>query len=383
MQKRGQKDLFRGRTRRTAFTLVELLVVIAIIGILIALLLPAIQSAREAGRRAQCSSQMHQVAIALLNYEQTSKIFPPGSMFDKGEWRQCTLKYRPNWIILILPQMDQRAVFDSFAFNSPDPTIRANCQAGVVESGYYVSDRQNAAARAMEVPSLLCASDGKNNQVHFKGVVNGEENQVGDWARGNVACNAGQFYYSDGVQGNGGTSTSIEDNYWTDPLWRGVMGSNSREISLAGITDGTTQTILIGEIRSGIAASDRRGSWAMGGANGSMMACYGGVGDDNGPNFCDLDGDNVWGGAAFQLNTSGNESEFASCMSTCQQCYNLQCTARSYHPGGVNLAMADASVHFVHDTIETTGQNGGIGAVWDWLITSADGKRIDARKTGF
>ena len=58
-------------------------------------------------------------------------------------------------------------------------------------------------------------------------------------------------------------------------------------------------------------------------------------------------------------------------------------TLRSLHPDGVNAAMADASVHFIHDNIETTGNYGGIGATWDWLISSADGKRIDAKKTGF
>src|SRR4051812_37018702 len=64
------------------FTLVELLVVIAIIGILVALLLPAIQAAREAARRAQCQSQMHNVALAVLNYESSKKILPPGMTFD-------------------------------------------------------------------------------------------------------------------------------------------------------------------------------------------------------------------------------------------------------------------------------------------------------------
>ncbi len=68
--------------RRRAFTLVELLVVIAIIGILVALLLPAIQAAREAARRAQCQSNMHNAALAVLNYESARKILPKGMTFD-------------------------------------------------------------------------------------------------------------------------------------------------------------------------------------------------------------------------------------------------------------------------------------------------------------
>jgi prepilin-type N-terminal cleavage/methylation domain-containing protein len=373
MQKRGQKDLFRGRARRAAFTLVELLVVIAIIGILIALLLPAIQNAREAGRRAQCSSTMHQVAIALLNYEQTNRSFPPGALADPGENPASTLKYRANWIILILPQMDQRAIYENFAFNSPNPNVKALCVQGQVESGYYVSDALNAAARASEIPALLCASDYRNNQVHFTGVIT---NEAADWARGNVACNNGQYYY--GVHGD-----PDEGSKWTNPMYRGVMGVNNHELTLGGITDGTTQTILIGEIRAGVAATDRRGTWAMGGANSSMMCCHGGIGDDNGPNACYPAGDDVWGAAASFQTGAATGAQFSECMSTCQTCSNWQATGRSLHPEGVNFAMADASVHFIHDTIETTGLNGGIGSAWDWLVTSSDGQRIDARKTGF
>src|SRR6478736_6293628 len=74
----------RSGSRRTGFTLVELLVVIAIIGILVALLLPAIQAAREAARRAQCQSNIHNIALAVLNYESTNKIMPNGMSFDTG-----------------------------------------------------------------------------------------------------------------------------------------------------------------------------------------------------------------------------------------------------------------------------------------------------------
>src|SRR5438876_1107357 len=96
------------RRARSAFTLVELLVVIAIIGILVALLLPAIQAAREAARRAQCQANMHNVAIACLNYESTNKKFPNAMNFDKvqsGQINTTTNGLGPNWIIEILPFM--------------------------------------------------------------------------------------------------------------------------------------------------------------------------------------------------------------------------------------------------------------------------------------
>ncbi len=203
---------------------------------------------------------------------------------------------------MVLPQLDHQAIYRSFAFNSPDPVVSHACAAGVAGSGYYVSDPDdpsrgiyNASARAAEIPSLLCASDGKNNAMHFEGALAGE---AGGWARGNVACNNGQYYYGNGNLGYGTTAHSegaAPVNGWTDPAFRGVMGVNDHEIGLAGITDGTSATILLGKVRAGVTVSDRRGVWAMGGAGASMMVCYGGVGDDNGPNACNPMKDNVSG----------------------------------------------------------------------------------------
>src|SRR5436190_18265381 len=91
------------RRKRFAFTLVELLVVIAIIGILVALLLPEIQAAREAARRSQCQSNMHNAALAVLNYESTRKILPAGMTFPTAKAGSVNTldSYGPNWIISI------------------------------------------------------------------------------------------------------------------------------------------------------------------------------------------------------------------------------------------------------------------------------------------
>src|SRR5262245_56351867 len=100
------------------FTLVELLVVIAIIGILVALLLPAIQAAREAARRAQCSSNIHNAALAVLNYEAAKKSLPMGMTFDPSFAGSVeTLShYGPNWVILTLPYMEGQDLYDAFDF---------------------------------------------------------------------------------------------------------------------------------------------------------------------------------------------------------------------------------------------------------------------------
>jgi prepilin-type processing-associated H-X9-DG protein len=112
----------------------------------------------------------------------------------------------------------------------------------------------------------------------------------------------------------------------------------------------------------------------------------GGLGDDNGPNCCDPYADNIWGLSAIQ-NAGNVDAVTAECMAGpaggSLDRTSDEATQRSLHPRGVNVVMADGSVHFISDFIETTGAWGGIGAVWDWLITSADGRVVDGKKVGF
>jgi prepilin-type N-terminal cleavage/methylation domain-containing protein len=163
--------------RKCAFTLVELLVVITIIGILIALLLPAVQAAREAARRMQCQNNMKQVGLAVLNYESQYKTFPPSSCWqsgvspnDSGQFNN----YRANWVIFILPFMDQQSLHDKFDLNAP---ISGNSSAA------------NMAARAVQIPSMLCPTD-PYNRIAFKGSGYATAALGDNWARGNYAANA-------------------------------------------------------------------------------------------------------------------------------------------------------------------------------------------------
>ncbi|QDU31810.1 Type II secretion system protein G precursor [Anatilimnocola aggregata] len=121
-----------------AFTLVELLVVIAIIGVLIALLLPAVQAAREAARRTQCSNNLKQIALGLINYESTNRTFPWGNSYLPS----TAVAAPHSWSTCILPQIEQQAHFDKFDFKLP------------------MDDAANKIAVTRTVPTYRCPSDG-------------------------------------------------------------------------------------------------------------------------------------------------------------------------------------------------------------------------------
>src|SRR5213080_4240479 len=116
--------------RRTGFTLIELLVVIAIIAVLIALLLPAVQQAREAARRSQCKNNLKQLGIALHNYHDTHRTFPPEKVMQQltNSLLECEAptnswdRVPGNWEILLLPYLDQGPAYNQINFNVPYTT---------------------------------------------------------------------------------------------------------------------------------------------------------------------------------------------------------------------------------------------------------------------
>ena len=126
---------------RPGFTLIELLVVIAIIAILIALLLPAVQQAREAARRTQCKKNLFQIGLALQNYHQAHESLPPGSLNESGPIRHEPKGYHHNWIVCLLPHLDERPIYSRI-----DPNV-----------GIY--DAANATARQAPIALLYCPSD--------------------------------------------------------------------------------------------------------------------------------------------------------------------------------------------------------------------------------
>ena len=196
--------------RQGAFTLIELLVVIAIIAVLIALLLPAVQAAREAARRSQCVGNLKQIGLALHNYHSVQNVFPPGRINTYVAGRgNCWGTYSQ-----LLPELEQQAVFNAmnFAIN-PDPDYTTTIAAA------------NRTAAVTVLNALICPSDPGPTLVPVGG---------GPYAVHNYPVNVG----------SGFSVVQAPPAPMTTP--NGVFFENSA-VGLAAITDGSSQTVAIGE----------------------------------------------------------------------------------------------------------------------------------------
>ena len=337
------------------FTLVELLVVIFIIAILIALLMPAVQSTREAARRIQCANKLKQVGLALLHYHGSYRIFPPGMQYAAGEPVRSSPNFGPNWVIMVLPFLDQQNLYDQFDLNQ------------------VISHQRNRAARGVPLSVMLCPSD--NGSRHK---FDGKFNVEGDnWARGNYAASAGSGYL---LEGNRWDATWGPDSPgWNDDRLRGIMGPNA-SLSIKDIRDGTSHTILAGEVRVGVTTRDRRGIWAMGTAGSSCLFAYGFHSDANCPNACNDNSDDILGCCYLQQTNPGVDVLRAECMTCHCGSLNAQATIRSLHLYGAFVVFADGSVHYISDFIDCRG---GSEAVWSRLIAAADGLPVDSSHLGY
>ncbi len=150
-------------SRPRGFTLVELLVVITIIGILIALLLPAVQAAREAARRSQCANNLKQIGLALHNYATAQSAFPPGAITQwnlAGAWdilnESTTGQHGTSWMLQILPFVEQGPLFDRWDFSKNVADNEAVARTDI--AAYYCPSRRNT-VRSIDIPIMFMGWD--------------------------------------------------------------------------------------------------------------------------------------------------------------------------------------------------------------------------------
>ena len=281
-----------------AFTLVELLVVIAIIGVLVALLLPAVQAAREAARRTQCKNNLKQIALAIHNYHDAMKWFPPGYVSSNPgipgstSWCRSGGVQKAPWTVLILPFTEQTALHSQFNFNVAFQST---------------SNQMNSPNDAVVVPMKMyhCPSDARLAMP-----------------AGDVATTPQKVWNNYfGVQGGGSqpdcgnTSCSAANEramYVTGMLFAGS------KLGFQNVTDGSANVFLLGETR--------------------------------------------YGGAAWAASAKQDSCAYARNVAGAQDAINLFKTKgvhdtrgfSSHHPGGCHFAMVDGSIQFVNQNINLT-----------------------------
>jgi len=319
------------RLRKLGFTLVELLVVIAIIGILVALLLPAIQAAREAARRSQCINNLKQIGVALHNYHDTYKVFPPGGL-DYGwsggggtEPANKTVK-NINGLALLLPFLEQQSLHSRLDFNQafshvgPTPQTQSNIVPSTRPIAGNAGTSGNAAVQAEPVPVFMCPSD-RSSLLRLP--------------------TTGVYAILDG-SGYAATKTNYDlsawrSDYWTFNDWttqnvmvRRMFGENS-DTNTAAVIDGTTNTVAVGETCRWVA----NGSAPSWGFRGWVMT---GVDVAAGINLFAIPPTYTW--VADKSTIPGRLRDWGLCG--------------SLHPAGANVCLGDASVRFLSENTDVT-----------------------------
>ena len=291
-----------------AFTLVELLVVITIIGILIALLLPAVQAAREAARRMQCANNFRQVGLALHNYHDARGCFPPG-MFFPGHYDQFnnypTAPGYWSWSAYILPFMEQQPVYDMIDFSSPD-----------FFGGFGTAMNPTRKANATFIPAYMCASDPQQGEYVFSasaGSVGPDPDDDSAMADMCAVADTGQFWTTSGRQAPTDYPAYVN----------GIFGANVG-CRISEITDGTSCTLAIGEV-TGKGVGTRRGHFWSG---CNVQEAHEGI---NGPRTVP---GGTYGGTQGDTKAALYYTGFAS-----------------FHPGGCHFMIADGSVSFLSQNI--------------------------------
>ena len=356
------------RRKRVGFTLVELLVVIAIIGVLVALLLPAIQAAREAARRSSCGNNLKQLGLALHNYHDARKIFPNSTIstqynvyYQSGGATGTNMG--PTWVTAILPFIEGSNVITLYNKNA-----------------FYMEAAANVSFRSSNLPFMICPSD-PFAATPCNGSQLGLAN--GPWARGCYGCNACVRY-------DEAACNSTTGAWWTDLASRGVMGPNI-SLSIMKINDGTSKVIALSELRADPDPYASRGIWALQSGSSGTYA--------HGANATNYYGAASWLGDVGPNYAGNPNGKTGDVVMACEQqisntigfTLGMGCVwsgsagtqgPKSSHPGGVQTVFCDGSVHWMDDSINTglTAGNtfGATTAIgyYEMLFLSNDGATV-------
>lgn len=296
--------------RHRGFTLVELLVVIAIIGILVALLLPAIQAARESARRMNCADHLREIGVAMHNHHGTYGALPPGVSDATPYWGQG------NWQVSILAYIEQGSLREQYF------------DYGIANGRNYYHNDNLDGATGKQLPTLLCPSDSPN---------------TGGWP-----ANPRSTTYHNYVANFGNTGIDESANWqvatYLGITFKGAPFTRGRPLRLENIMDGSSNTLMASEVIQG-QRHDLRGCTWWGTGSGFVTSLR--------PN--DSAPDLSWSDASW---CDANRPNPPCAFRTTAYVFG----ARSRHPGGVNAVLCDGSTRFVTDTIDV--------AVWQGLSTT-------------
>jgi prepilin-type N-terminal cleavage/methylation domain-containing protein len=300
--------MFFDGKRRRGFTLVELLVVIAIIGVLVALLLPAVQAARESARRMQCSNKLKQLGLAIQNYHDTFLVFPPQSFPAHGSTNAW------GWGPMIFPFMELQALHEALQPNSKMPP-------GVFAGTLPAAQTQFSGGMILQqrVVAFTCPSDGNTVLNQFYGNPRASTNSANWYSKSNYLCN---------------------QNVITKAVGTFAGPPGPKCLSMRNVQDGTSNTLLLGERALRVNPLNKRSVagvvWGKPANNADAATCFH-------PNYPINTQDPV---NDFQANGYGL---YAS---------NAQHTCNSHgvtsnHPSGAMFALCDGAIRFISENVAT------------------------------
>jgi len=314
--------MFVARNLKRAFTLVELLVVIAIIGVLVALLLPAVQAAREAARRTQCSNNLKQLGLGVTQYADSNR-----GAFPVGSYACCS----GTWLVALLPFVEQKALYDKYQHYG-----QLNASGEIDTTNGRYSSSANVPVTSQTIKSYICPSDFK---VPPRGSIT-FHNYVGN--HGNTALGRKTPY---------GVKTDGSPNIYRKAPFIAVSNSNQNPqvMRISDCTDGLSSTMVFSETIKGQLGDLRGYAWWQGGSHFEAYQAP----NSNQPDVTEQD--------PYCVNQRPNPP----CVGAQSSGLPEGIAARSRHPGGVNVTFCDGAVKFMSDNVNLD--------TWRFLST-ADGR---------